>query len=277
VEFTGVLQTGYVVGALLTDPPPPPAGYALVGPVFDLITTAIYAAPAQVCIEGTAFAASDRLVHYEGQAWVDVTLDALSSATRKCGAASSLSPWGVIRPMVATPRLTAVGPAKLWVGLKNSDAVGLRLDIRTEMLVNGIIVAAGEVTNVAAGSSGFNNALLHTLPMTMAGGAADLRAGTTMALRASVRRTCFGTGHNSGTARLWFNGAPVDSGAGRDAGSRLAATIDVSSSQYFLRSGFVLHSAQGSARQSVDAAVNSNAACPARPYAPLGTWTMTLP
>ena len=115
------------------------------------------------------------------------------------------------------------------------------------------------------------------MPMTMAGGAADLPAGATVALRASMRRTCFGAGHNSGTARLWFNGAPVDSGAGRDAGSRIAATIGTSSSQYFLRSGLALSATQGSARQSVDATVNSNAACPARPYVPLGIWTMTLP
>jgi hypothetical protein len=179
---------------------------------------------------------------------------------------------------IAVGPLTSVGPAKMWVGLKNSDAVGLRLDIRTEAVLNGNTIAAGEVTNVAAGSSGFNNARLHTIPMmTIDGGAVDLPPGATVALQVSVRRTCSGTGHNSGTVRLWFNGAPVDGGPGRDAGSRVAATIHASVAEYFLRSGFVLSPDYGSSRQSIDVAVNSSAACPARPYVPFGTWTMTLP
>ena len=39
--------------------------------------------------------------------------------------------------------LTAVGPAKVWIGLKNSDDVGLRLDLRAELLVNGTVAASG--------------------------------------------------------------------------------------------------------------------------------------
>jgi len=31
--------------------------------------------------------------------------------------------------------LTAVAPVKIWIGLKNSDDVGLRLDLRAELLV----------------------------------------------------------------------------------------------------------------------------------------------
>ena len=54
--------------------------------------------------------------------------------------------------------LTAVGPAKVWIGLKNSDDVGLRLDLRAELLVNGTVAASGTFNNVSSGSSGFNNA-----------------------------------------------------------------------------------------------------------------------
>jgi predicted extracellular nuclease len=175
------------------------------------------------------------------------------------------------------PLLTSVGPAKLWVGLKNSDAVGLRLDVLAELLVNDVVVATGVVTNVAAGSSGFNNALHHSIPMSIVGGTAEVPFGASVALRASVRRTCFGTGHNSGTPRLWFNGQPVDSGAQRDAGSRVAATIGATAGTYFLRSGSVLSTTSGSPKQSVDISVNSNMACPARPYSLFGTWTTTVP
>jgi hypothetical protein len=41
--------------------------------------------------------------------------------------------------------LISLSPAKVWVGLKNSDAVGLRLDLRTEVLLNGTKIAQGEL------------------------------------------------------------------------------------------------------------------------------------
>ncbi|MGH7555572.1 MAG: PKD domain-containing protein, partial [Longimicrobiales bacterium] len=62
--------------------------------------------------------------------------------------------------VLAQNTLSSVGPASIWIGLKNSDNVGLRVDLRAEILVDGTIVASGEVNNVATGSSGFNNAQL---------------------------------------------------------------------------------------------------------------------
>jgi hypothetical protein len=55
-----------------------------------------------------------------------------------------------------------------------------------------------------------------------------------------VRRTCFGTGHGSGTVRLWYNGQPVDTGAGRDAGTRFGATVDGVESNYYARANAAL-------------------------------------
>ena len=56
--------------------------------------------------------------------------------------------------------------AKVWIGLKDNDDIGLRLDLRTEVLVNGTVAATGDLNDIAAGSSGFNNAKLHTIPLT---------------------------------------------------------------------------------------------------------------
>jgi len=95
-------------------------------------------------------------------------------------------------------------------------------------------------------------------------------------VRVSVRRTCFGNGHNSGTAREWFNGQPVDSGTSRDAGSRIRLTLAGTTSDYFLRTAFGLAATPGTSRTSVDAAVNSSEACPARPYSVLGVWNLNL-
>ena len=47
------------------------------------------------------------------------------------------------------------GTAKVWIGLQNSDAVGLRLDVQAEVLVDGTVVSQGQALNVPAGSSGF--------------------------------------------------------------------------------------------------------------------------
>ena len=173
--------------------------------------------------------------------------------------------------------LSAVGPATVWVGLKNSDGVGLRLDLRAELLVNGALEASGEVSNVSAGSSGFNNALLNSVAMLMTSGPVEIPAGDEIAVRVSTRRTCAGGGHNSGTARAWYNGAAVDAGAGRDAGSRLQLTLAGITSSYFLRNTFALSTVAGSARQSLDAQVNSTASCPARPFVPFGTWSVVVP
>jgi hypothetical protein len=173
--------------------------------------------------------------------------------------------------------LSAVGPATVWVGLKNSDSVGLRLDLRVELLVNGARAASGEVINVSAGSSGFNNALRNSVGMLMTSGPVEIPAGAEIAVRVSTRRTCVGGGHNSGKARLWYNGAAADAGAGRDAGSRLQLTLAGVTRSYFLRNTFALSTVAGSARQSLDLQVNCSASCPARPFVPFGTWSVVVP
>ena len=75
----------------------------------------------------------------------------------------------------------------------------------------------------------------------------------------------------------WYNGAAVDDGASRDAGTRFAATIGAGSSSYFARLASALDVVAGAARNSADVLVQSNSVCPSRPFNSLGTWTITLP
>ena len=178
---------------------------------------------------------------------------------------------------VYEPELTALSPAKVWVGLKNSDDVGLRLDLLAEVFIDAAKVGQGELDNVGSGGGGFNNALFNTIPLALTGGSVSAPAGAQLTITVSARRTCFGAGHNSGTARLWYNGQPVDSGASRDAGSRFDATIGATTIDYFLRSGSALSTTAGSYGTSADAFVNSSAPCPARTFTSLGTWSRTLP
>lgn len=178
-------------------------------------------------------------------------------------------------PTPTAPKLTALSPAKVWIGLASSDAVGLRLDLLGEVFVNSTKVAQGKLDNVGTGSSGFGNAILDSIgfdPFSPA----TVNPGDTLSLRVSARRTCSGGGHNSGTPRLWYNGQPIDSGSARDAGSRFDATIGSDTKDYFLRSGFALSPTAGTSRTFIGVFVNSSAPCPARPFTSFGTWSLTL-
>src|SRR5262249_18257259 len=66
-------------------------------------------------------------------------------------------------------RLTALGPAKLWIGLKNSDDVGLRVDLRVELFSKSdsgeIEITSATLSDVATGSAGFARALLYSVPL----------------------------------------------------------------------------------------------------------------
>ena len=170
-----------------------------------------------------------------------------------------------------------LGSAKVWIGLKNSDAVGLRLDVRAEVLLNGVVVGSGEVLNVSAGSSGFNNALLHNVTLALASAKSVVDPGSVLTFRPSARRTCTGGGHNSGAVRFWYDGPAVDAGPTRNAGSRFSATIQSVTSDWFARSPNSLSTTSGTVRTLVDANVNSSVACPARPYTSLGDWSIILP
>ena len=166
-------------------------------------------------------------------------------------------------------QLTALSPAQVWVGLKNSDAVGLRLDLLAEVSLNESRIGAGQLHNVASGSSGFNNARLNAVPLILFI-PVEVLSGDVLSLTLSVRRTCFGGGHNSGTPRLWFNDSQAD--------SRFGATIDDEISEFFLLEDFVLDTILGLGPKTIiDVAVNNKAPCPARPYTPFGTWSITLP
>ncbi len=180
----------------------------------------------------------------------------------------------VYRLVPAENTLTALSPARVWIGLRNSDAVGLRVDLRVEVFVNGEKVGGGQFNNALTGSSGFNNAQQLTIPLALIGGPTS--PVSTLVVRVSVRRACSGGGPNSGTPRLWYNGPEIDSGRGRNAGSRFGATIG-GETDYFLREGLALATGAGASRLFIDKTVNSAVACPERPFTPFGAWSLTLP
>jgi hypothetical protein len=170
------------------------------------------------------------------------------------------------------PRLTALGLGKVWLGLKNSDDVGTRFDLLAEVLKNGSVVSSVQAINIPGGSSGFNNAVLRNIEMSLSG-PVEFFPGDTLSFRLSVRVAALG-GHTSGTARLWYNGAAIDTGANRDAGSRFSATIGGVTADHFLRNDFALNTVAGSSRRFIDVFVNRKVG--GNPFKPFGTWSKTF-
>ena len=173
--------------------------------------------------------------------------------------------WAITRyaDVAPTRQLTTLAPAQVWIGLKNSDDVGVKFDLLAQAYADTTLISSGELDSVAAGSSGFNNAKLDTIPF-QTFPPVSVPAGTQLRLVLSVRNACVGSGHNSGTARLWFN----DSAAS----SQFGATIDSVATSYYLLTGQTLGTAPGTGpKQTAD--VQSGAKCSA--FKPFGTWTVT--
>jgi hypothetical protein len=171
--------------------------------------------------------------------------------------------------LTAGKQLTALSPARAWVGLKNRDAVGLLLDLKAEVYLNGTKIGEGQLDNVGSGSSGFNNAKLNIIPLTLFA-PVEVPTDAALTITLSVRRTCTGGGHSSGIPRLWFNDSQAD--------SRFGATIADTTSELFLRHGFGRASTPGSGpKKTIDVSIDNKAACPSRPFKPFGTWSLILP
>ena len=161
--------------------------------------------------------------------------------------------------------LTSLGPAQVWVGLKNSDDVGTKFDLKAEVFKNGDPnpIGSGVLPDAPGGSSGFNNAILDTIILSQTG-STGFRTGDILSIKLSVR-VAASSGHNSGTARLWFND--------NAANSHFDATIGNVARSYFLRTSSALTTFAGSGpRSSIDVSVSRSGG---NPFKPFGTWMIT--
>ncbi len=165
---------------------------------------------------------------------------------------------------VNCPQLTSLGSAQVWIGLKNSDDIGTKFDLLAEALRNGTVIGSGQLNDVPGGSSGFNNAVLRTINLSLAG-STTFCPGDTLSIRLSVR-VAASSGHSSGTARLWFNDAAAN--------SRFSPTINGVPTTYYLRNDFTLAATPGPGPKStIDVLVKKAGG---NPFKPFGTWTIAF-
>ncbi|HSW97470.1 MAG TPA: PKD domain-containing protein [Candidatus Saccharimonadales bacterium] len=175
-----------------------------------------------------------------------------------------VSPTPTETPTPTPVKLTSLSPAKIWIGLKNSDDVGVKFDVKAEVYKDSTLVTSGETDSVAAGSSGFNNAKLDTISFNSFS-PIDFPSGSQLKMAVYVRNACTGSGHNSGTARLWYNDS--------QANSQFGATIGSNTTNYFLGDAFTLLTSAGAGpKKTID--IQSGAKCSA--FKPFGTWSITL-
>jgi hypothetical protein len=173
--------------------------------------------------------------------------------------------WAIDNVSITLLDGVPVTSTSVWIGLTNSDDVGIRFDLRAEAYRNGTELAgAGELSSVPGGSSGFNNARERTIDLVPSAGV-TFSPGDTLNVALYVRNACTGSGKNSGRARLWYNDAAAN--------SRIGATIG-SSNTYFLVNGLSLSAVPGPGpKKTID--VQAGPKC--SPYKLFGTWSRTLP
>jgi alpha-tubulin suppressor-like RCC1 family protein len=158
---------------------------------------------------------------------------------------------------------TAVSPANVWLGLKNSDDVGTNFDLLAEVLKNGVVVGNGQLNSVSGGSSGFNNAVQRAIATSLSA-PASIGPGDTLAIRVSVRIATGVGGHTSGTARLWLGDATAN--------SRLDAVVNGVARTFYLTNGSALSLTPGTGpRTTIDVFVDRASA--GNPFKPFGTWS----
>lgn len=160
----------------------------------------------------------------------------------------------------------AVAQTQVWIGLKNSDDVGTRFDLLAEVYKNGSPIGTGQLDGISGGSSGFNNANLHTINVSLPVNE-QFVAGDVVEFKLSVRIAVNVPGHRSGTARLWFNDAAAN--------SSVDATANGVADPLYLRNGFILAVSIGNGpKKTVDVRVDK--AVGGNPFKPFGTWSRTF-
>jgi hypothetical protein len=84
--------------------------------VFDITTTASIGGVATVCIGGAGITPQDRLLHFNGTGWDDVTVAGAGSPGQVCGQSATLSPFAVARPIPCDYVSLAIAPATVKAG-----------------------------------------------------------------------------------------------------------------------------------------------------------------
>jgi len=179
------------------------------------------------------------------------------------------------------PTLTSLGPATLWIGLKNSDDQGTQFDLRAEVYIKGKLVSAGETRCITGVTRNPDQAKQIAVPFG-AISEGTFNSGDTLSVKILTRigtntngtkYSLPGGSHNNAVGlRLYYDAVSRSSRFGTQINSN-------SPTDTFLHSGgndFLDNKAPSatSAKFKDSPAVNFNNG---NPWQAIGTWSMTLP
>jgi hypothetical protein len=202
-----------------------------------------------------------------------------ATAMNEAGAVEQTSPVTVtVRNGGSLTSITETDPAKLWVGLKNSDDQGTPFDLRVVLSVNGTTVAEGLTRCV----SGLTRNPAQAREVSVAFGAIsshDLSTGDVLSLQLSTRvgtnadgSRCQGHSNAIGL-RLYYDGSTRP--------SRFGAKITPDPLRaFFLRSsgaGFVLDTTSPTTNTAKEKDSGPVAFSGGNPWVPIGSWTRSMP
>lgn len=159
-------------------------------------------------------------------------------------------------------QITDLSPAKFWLS-KNLLNIGVKFDLKAEVYKDSTLVSSGQISSVTAGSGGFNNATLETIPFNSFS-PIDFPTGSQLKIKVYARNACSGSLLNSGTAKLWYNTTAAN--------SSFDATLGGANNNYYLLNSFLLGTSAGSGpQQSISVAAGAKCS----PFKSFGTWSIT--
>jgi hypothetical protein len=130
---------------------------------------------------------------------------------------------GFVLVASAESQLAGVGPAHIWVGLKNSDDVGTQFDLQVKVSIGNTVVAQGQTLCVTGLVRGPDKARQVVVPLSLIGDG-SFADGDVLRVRVSTRigttpqgARCAGPGGSHLSARglrLYYDGAKVPSNLG---------------------------------------------------------------
>ena len=234
------------------------------------IAVAIGASQTYTITPGTGYQISDILVD-------GVSVGAVSSYTfNNVTAPHTISATFAIN----AASIVNTSPAKLWIGLKNSDDQGTQFDLRTELYINGVQVSEGEtlcITGVTRNPSYAKEVTVPFNPITngtyVPGDILSLKVLTRIGTTPDGQK-CSGPGgsHNNAVGlRLYYDSPDRPSRFGYE-------TVANAMQDLFLHSSganYFLDNVQptGTAKYKDSTSVNYSGG---NPWMEIGTWTMML-
>jgi hypothetical protein len=167
-----------------------------------------------------------------------------------------------------TKQLAALGPVKVWLGLKNSDDQGTYFDLKVELLKNGVIIATGQTIDIRGITRNPNLAKEVTVTF---GSISDDRliSGDILSLRIWTKVTASGGHSNAVGLRLYYDAV--------SRASRFGAEIAPDPmSDYFLHSDATSYLMDNMPPTAAGAKYIDSTSVNRTTWKGIGTWNFTL-